>query len=527
MSSDAVKALQCETDFLSGVKNNLEAAKGKVLRGVIWQWSEHDEKARLKGLMAEHRNYDYDLLQTLPANRRIVLHGFERRWWFGKRPTGVAIASVLCPLRSFASGTKAPSAIGLGELTDHVRQLTSAARVPHVIGVCSPTGFTTEAKAAQLSTTHVTVVLIEPDGRGGWQTSPAGTAADARVVKMFDPEGQKQKSHRVRKLLEERSADLLTGGLTASAVADELQLPEAIVREAFVLAEREDPELKSAKRDGEFLLFRGAPAVGQEKRAMGVIDRIKQLFSNEGRESEKINLLAERRAALARRRDRIYEDIGKLEQREADLLTQGKATKSEVPRRRLAAQLAQMRKDIARQNTTAAMLNQQINIISTDIHNLTLIQQGQLAQLPATEELTENAVKAEEMLETLRADSELVGGLTTGLSELTTSEEELAILREFDEEGTKLRAPKAEARTSHEGTKASEPRASARAEAQGTKRRSEDPGRVSVPDEATKGNAERARERGAAADQFRDRAGTAGSEEPPPSKSRNNDAEAV
>ena len=165
---------------------------------------------------------------------------------------------------------------------------------------------------------------------------------------------------------------------------------------------------------------------------MDVFERIKQLFSREGDEAQKINALAERRAGLAQRRDRIYEDIGQLEKKEAGLLDEGKRTSSQVVRRRLAAQLAQLRKDIARQNTTANMLNQQINIISTDIHNLTLIQQGQAAELPSTEALTENAVKAEEMLETLKADADLVGGLETGLSETLTSDEELAILKEFE-----------------------------------------------------------------------------------------------
>ena len=190
---------------------------------------------------------------------------------------------------------------------------------------------------------------------------------------------------------------------------------------------------------------------------MNVIDRIRQLFSREGDEAEKTNMLAERRAALALRRDRIYEDIGKLEKKEAALFDEGKAASSHVPRRRIAAQLAQLRKDIARHNTSAAMLNQQINIISTDIHNLTLIQQGKLASLPDTAELTENAVRAEEMLETLRADSELVGSLETGIEESLTSDEELAILQEFDGAGPEAQTPqttaasesKAETLTSH------------------------------------------------------------------------------
>ena len=89
---------------------------------------------------------------------------------------------------------------------------------------------------------------------------------------------------------------------------------------------------------------------------MNVIDKIKSLFAGDGDEGDKINVLAERRAALAQRRDRIYEDIGKLEQKDAQLVKEGKAAKaakSQIPLRRLASQLLQLRKDIGRQNTSA------------------------------------------------------------------------------------------------------------------------------------------------------------------------------
>jgi hypothetical protein len=42
-------------------------------------------------------------------------------------------------------------------------------------------------------------------------------------------------------------------------------------------------------------------------------------------------------------------------------------------------------------------------------------------------------VRAEELLETLKADADLVGTLETGMEASLTNEEELAILREFDE----------------------------------------------------------------------------------------------
>ncbi len=433
MTTDTQNVLKDEAEFLAGVEANFEAAKGKLFRGSSWQRSEADEVERLKGLMATHRRYDREALKSLPGNRRVAVHGFERAFLFWKRRTGVAIASVLTPLEHYASGAdgEAPP-IELGELMDHVRRLAGSKKVMHVIGVCSPSGFTEEARTARLDMPNATVVLAEPDGHGGWKMIATGEGVDPELLKLFDPEGSKAKIDRVREYVEERSADLLTGSLTASSVAGKVNLPEHLVRRCFETLDTSDPELRVAKKGGEMLLFRGAPVLRRERSSMNVIERIKQLFSTEGDEAEKINLLAERRATLAQRRDRIYEDIGKLEKKEAELLAQGKAATSSVPKRRLAAQLAQMRKDISRQNTTAAMLNKQMDIISTDIHNLTLIRQGEAAQLPDTEQLTEHAVKAEEMLETLKADSDLVSSLETGLEETLASDDELAILAEFD-----------------------------------------------------------------------------------------------
>ncbi len=75
MTVDAAKALQYETEFLSGVDANLEGAKGKLLRGSIWQRARHDETDHLRALMAKNRMYDRDMLRNLPANRRVALHG--------------------------------------------------------------------------------------------------------------------------------------------------------------------------------------------------------------------------------------------------------------------------------------------------------------------------------------------------------------------------------------------------------------------------------------------------------------------
>ena len=152
MSIDAAKALQLETEFLSGVEANFEAAKGKQFRGTLWQRSQHDESDSLRAMLASNRIYDREKLKTLPSNRRIALHGFERRFVFGKRRTGVAIASTLSPLSHYASDSDdPPPPIGLGELVDHVRQLVGASNVLQVIGVFSPSGFSDEVSASSLA----------------------------------------------------------------------------------------------------------------------------------------------------------------------------------------------------------------------------------------------------------------------------------------------------------------------------------------------------------------------------------------
>jgi hypothetical protein len=426
----AADAARIEHEFLTGVQAKLEDAKGRHLRGSSWRTTSADDEDALRAQMASRRMYDRELLKRLPRNRRVTLTGYDRHLLFWKKATGAVTATVLTPTEALLDGGDPPP-VGLNELSEHLRRVAPDSRLRQVVGVCAPTGFTAEARDARLDQANLSVVLVEPDGQGGWRVA-AGEGVPDFVRKLFDPEDAEQKRARVRAEVMRRGADLITGGLSADHLADSLQLPPALVRSAVADLAKSDPELRVSLSGEDLLLYRGAPVFSKEKRSMSFVERIRELFDRDGDEADKINVLSERRAALAQRRDRLYEEIGKLEEREAGLLQQGRENTSTVVRRRLAAQVAQIRKDIARQNTSAKMLNQQINIIATDIHNLTLIQQGESASLPTTDELTENAVKAEEMLETLRADADMVASLETGVGEVLTSDEESDILAEFD-----------------------------------------------------------------------------------------------
>lgn len=445
MNSTATRAAEIEAAFLVGAEANLNQAKEQRFRGSKWLWSGKSQEDRLRDLMAARRCHDRELLQRLPKNAARILTCVEPRWFFWERPVAVAIAGCLSPLEfhlaqtlaaddSAAGESTAPSSpppVGLTELAAHVRQLVGTAAIPHVVGICSPSGFTEEARRTGLDLPHVTLVLVEPRGDGGWITTCASPNARAADARLFDPEAVSRKIERIKEEVRLRRADLLTGGLSASVLAGRLGLPANLVGRVFESLQTSDRELRVSWQGNDVLLFLGAPAA-MENSSMSMIEWIRQLFSGEGEEARKINALTERRAKLAGRRDRLYEDIGKLEERESDLMRQGRESSSGTVKRRVATQVKQIRDDMERLNAAARMVGQQIDVISTHIHNLTMIQQGQVAKLPSSEEITADAVRAEEMLEQLGAEVELASSLGGAVKETGLSQEEMDILREME-----------------------------------------------------------------------------------------------
>ena len=134
--------------------------------------------------------------------------------------------------------------------------------------------------------------------------------------------------------------------------------------------------------------------------------------------------------------------MGVLEQQEGALKRQFKEATGSITKRRVTSQMLQLRKDLERRQQLLQVLNQQVNVVSTHLHNLELVQQGQTARLPDTEEITADAVKAEEMLAELEADSELAGSVgqiaTSGMNE-----EEKALFDELERESGEPSAAKA------------------------------------------------------------------------------------
>ena len=448
MKPAATHAKECESSFLAGVQANLQDVGGRLIAGKSFRREEYDEAERLRAAMVDRRIFDRELFAELPHGRGLIVRGFERRWIFGKRLRSVTIAGVLAPPGPLLEGDAPAPPVTMSQVAEYIRGVVKDDKVPHLIGVCSPSGFDAEVWNSPPELPNLKLVLVAPREEGGWRVGCADEQLDQRLRKLFDPERVNQKLERVRQEIEERSPDLLTGGLSAANLARQLELPVPLVQHAFELASKENPELRVSKQAGEVMLFRGAPVVaGEEDSSMSLAAWIKSLFSKEGEEAKKINVLSERRAALSGRLDRMYEDISKLEKREEELRNEGKAASSMVSKRRMAAQISRMRKDISRCNTSAAILSKQINIISTHIHNLELARTGSIAEMPTSEELTEAAVNAEEIMEQLAASDELVSGLEVNMAETAMSDEEASILAELQGEDEKAAPQKGKDKT--------------------------------------------------------------------------------
>jgi hypothetical protein len=235
-----------------------------------------------------------------------------------------------------------------------------------------------------------------------------------------------------------------------------VQLVEAALKEYA----RANPGLVAKRLDGRVVLFREGStpppaATVSGGHDMPLLDRVKALFARKGETEKKITYLSERRTALSQQRDRAYEDMATMEQQEAGLKRQFQEATGSITKRRVTAQMLQLRKEVERRQQLLSVLNQQIEVVSTHLHNLELVQQGQTAQLPDTDEITADAVKAEEMLADLQSSTELTGSLGTPAT-AGMSDEEKALYDELERETGNVTKP-AKAETAKGEAQKSEP----------------------------------------------------------------------
>lgn len=445
--------------FANGVDAKLKRYGASVMGGPVKPPEIGDQTLRFKERLATAGVFHHEVLIRTPAN-------VSRRWEISRRgPLGwvgvskanmVALTAVdfeeviarSADIEGDGPGPWSPlSAEGLS------KALADFHRPPRrtFVGICSPSGFSAEAleQAHALATPLVErgggLILVSPREDGGWKTHLLERSRQDWHF-LFDPEPDAGKIERIRAAIRRSEIELVETGLSERELARRLDVPAALVHEVILDEVKKNPALRLRELDGERTLLASAELDWSNPRTESMLDKLRKLFGLRGQEEKKMEMLSDKRALLTTRRDRLYRELDELAEREAEIKKRGIEADSDVTRRRIASELGQVRRRLDQGNTLASLFNRQIDVLSTHIHHLQLVGQGEQVSLPDVEEITEDAVRAEELLERVKADSDLVESLAESTGSTLTTRQEEDIMAELTAAHEKQEAGGAEKR---------------------------------------------------------------------------------
>lgn len=422
--------------LLDDPRLRVDTAQGRrPVSGLKREVNQADHAVELKRLMSEAGVPDRELEGAMPVGRTLDVLLAKRKWIVLRQPVGRLKVICISPTRALLKG-EPPRPLDTGGIQKVLSEIPPPLKgAPTTLVLMSTSGFTLEAHEIAERRADRTLILVEPNQAGGW--SVYGPPEMRALSELFDPEGEEPKRRRVIEDIEAHRDELTAGGVAADKVAGRTQLPIQLIEAELKNHARSNPGLAAKRLDGRVVLFRegtaGPPAAATGGSDMPFLERVRSLFLRKGETEKKIAFLSERRTALSQQRDRSYEDLSALEQKDGDLRRQFKDARAPLTKRRITGQLLQLQKEMERRQQLLGVFNQQIDVISTHLHNLELVRQGQTARLPDSEELTDDAVKAEEMLAKLQADTELA---TTVAQTATAgmSDEEQALYEQLERE---------------------------------------------------------------------------------------------
>jgi hypothetical protein len=148
--------------------------------------------------------------------------------------------------------------------------------------------------------------------------------------------------------------------------------------------------------------------------------------------AERVREMTAQRVRLEQQRSEVDQKVGTLEKQEREAFERGRSAATDVEKKQVAGSLMRVRRELKRLHAQAGMFTQQIDVIGTHIHHLTLSEQGRRMELPKAEDLTREAAQAERVMAELSANADLAHSIEVGASTPLMAEEEAAILAELN-----------------------------------------------------------------------------------------------
>lgn len=376
--------------------------------------------------------FDRNALDTLPGTRAAQFK-FQKSHLGGLLRSTLARlrARVLTPTEELVKA-EPPGPIGREQVLAALAryQVLPAAQRPTGVVLASATGFSPEARRLVQQSGPPALVLMGLREDGGWDVDMPAALRNSAWGRIFDLETQDDRLKRVLHHLEQDSLTLDSRGMPMTELSQRVGLPlaqtELLVRQAC----RTQPRLMTVVHDGQVHVAR-SPLEMTEGETMSIWARIRRLFGAKPSVAERVRQMTAQRVRLEQQRHELDRRVNAMEEQEREIVKTGAAAKTDAERKQAAGKLVRVRRELGRVRSQANIFTQQIDIIGTHIHHMTLAEQGRRMSLPKAEELTKQAAEAEGMIAELSANADLARGIeVTGETPLM-AEEELAIMEEF------------------------------------------------------------------------------------------------
>ncbi len=386
-------------------------------------------RARLQRMNADRRELD-----TLPGTRALDLR-FHRSWLDvlrGKRVPRIR-GRMLPPIEALVRGDADPGPIGREQVLDALAryEVLPSRQKPSVVVFLSATGFADSAWEMSRHEGPPSVVLIAAREDGGWDVRMPQRLATSTWSRLFEFEDADDRLRRLQYHLEQQADVLESRGLSMQELSELLGTTPRVAESLARRAAKSDPSLMTVVHDGALHLCR-SPIIEEGPR-MSLWSRIRKLLRLKPTIAERVRELTAQRVKLEQQRHAFDQRIDSLETQEREALAQGAKAKSLAEKKQIAAKLVRARRELQRNRSQAQMFTNQIDVLGTHIHHLTLKEQGKRISLPKAEDLTREAAEAESIMTELEANADLAANIEVNTLSPAMEEEAADILKEFEE----------------------------------------------------------------------------------------------
>ncbi len=387
----------------------------------------------LREQLARLEVFDRDALDRLPGTRALEMR-FRRRVLGGLLRETIARVRVrvLTDTEALVRGREpGPVTREQVELALARYQLLPKRLRPTGVLLASPTGFTEEARALVESTREPTLVLLGGREDGGWDLTMPKRVERSNWAALFELESFDARLRRLLSHLEQQALELDSRGIPLARLAQRLGLPVDQTQRLVHQAARQDPRLFVVAQDGQLVLCR--TPIAMEGPKMTLWTRIRRWLGFKPTVAEQVRELTSLRVRLEQQRHELDQRLERLEAQEREALAAGARAPTDAEKRQIAGRLIRLRRELKRVRAQTQLLTNQIDVIGTQIHHLTLAEQGRQVQLPSAEQLTQQAAEAEQIMAQASTNAELAHQIeVTGETPLLAEEEE-AIFAEFEQ----------------------------------------------------------------------------------------------